>query len=415
MPTPNITTYDSMNTVEELLRECQTPLIHSDNPLVNQQLKLMLGSLYETQKKIDPRCAPVVIDMSGASTAEIIAILLSEIRKTNDMVSATSIIEVRQNQNRSLAENKKQMEKLEESAKKAREAEELTKALGIFKWVMLAVSILITVISAVVTVCTFGAATKLLVVSAIILAASIAMVVVTSVPVDDEEHSAMDLASTKMSESITALAKQEIIQKYGDRWKKMTDAEQQEALIEAVETGQYSSMAIMLTITIIISIVMIVLSAGASSGQAASTTANVAAQGTATASSTVASTTASTAGRISEAVSSAFRQNAAAVAQHARNLNTAITIAKNLAIIGKTGVQVEVAELHQDTTRSQAEVNEIKAMMRFLQKNNDMLLELVAMLQQESKASYETVANLLRQQHATHRKINELSSGNYTV
>lgn len=415
MPSPNVTTYQALNSVEDLLRECSSPLIQSNDPLVNQQLKYLLREFYETQRSLGPNCVPVVIDMSGASTAEIISVLLSEIRKTNDLVAATSIIEVRQNQSRILAENKKQIEKLEESSKKAKEAAELTKAMGIFKWVMLAVSVLITIISAVVTVCTFGAATKLLVASAILLAISISMVVVTSVPVDDEEHSAMDLASSKLSESIADLSKQEIVKSYGDRWKKMTDAEQEEALIKAMETGQYSSMAIMLTITIIISIVMIVISAGANSGSAASLTASAVGTTATNAASTTASTASTTAARIAETVASAFKQNAAAIAQHARNLNTALIIAKNLATISKTGVQVEIAELHQETAQNQAEANEIKALVRFLQKNNDVLLELVTMLQQESKASYETVANLLKQQHATHRKIAGLASGNYTV
>jgi hypothetical protein len=361
----------------------------------------LLADLYKTREDAGLLSIPIVLDTSNMTTADLIGLLLTEVRNTKGLVANSTILQIRAQQNTIRRNNEEMMKKLTSAAEAAQKAEELKKGLGIFKWVMLAVSFILTVVSTIATVVTFGGATPLLVVSATFLAISIALTIAGSVPVDDKQNTAMDLASQKMAASIAELAKQNMIadlKKDNKDWDKMNDAQQQEIINKAQETGQYSAMGIMISIQVILAVVMICASAGACSGTGASQIANAAGNASQSAARTAL-----------ESARNAIANNMTTIMQLVKASAGGVQLVKNSGQIAQGGVTIDAALTAQEAAEAEAEAKLAKALAALLDVNNEQLLEIVSALLADIHRSYEDVATLLHQDHQTLLNIHSLS------
>jgi len=403
----NITVGQIFDSMQTLLESYQSSPI-AGSAEINSELKILASELSEINRKIDPATVPVVLDANNATTADIISVLVGQMRKTNELVGGQTLAQIRRQQQDMIAKNDEQMEKLKKADEAAKKAKELSDGLGIFRWVMLAVSVIMMIISAIATVFSFGAAAPSIAAAVTVLAVSAALLIVTSIPVDDSGHSAMDLATDSLSKAITKAATAAVKERYGDKWDKMSDAEQLEALQEANDTGSYSAMGIMMAIQVVIAIAMIVLTVGAGGGQAASNITNAAAN-------TTQSGVRAAASNALQSVRTVLTQNAPRIVQTAKEINVSIAIAKAAGQIGASGVQMKAADLRLDSREDRIQSEQIAAMVRFLQNNNQLLLEIIEELNATSNRSYEQVAEFLKTQHQSHRKIAANAGGGASV
>lgn len=391
---PNITPAQSLENVAILLETSKDVMVKSDNPFVNEQLKELLKGLYDVQKNAGVLTIPVVLDLSNMSTSALIETLITQTRKTNALVAVATELEVKQQSKKVIASNESQMEKLKQASESAKEAKELSDGLGIFKWVMFALSVILTVVSAIATIATFGGAAKLLVASLIVLSISTAFLIAGSVPVDDENHSAMDLASEKMAVAIENQAKNDLKASYGARWDKMSDEEQQEVFNEAQETGAYGSMGFFLAINVVVAAVLIAVSLGGSFGTSASMVVNGATR------------TADTGARAALDTSKQFlMQNLPTIIKATRTASSLGQFIKAGGTIAQSGVNIEASVVNLDSKEAQTEAQLLQAYAKYLMEHEEVLIGLIGQLNDTTAESYRTVANILKDAHQQNRQV----------
>ena len=404
MPTTNnITTTQALDSVTALLETYKDTFIASDNPLVNAHLASLLSNLYKTQKDLGILAAPVVIDTSNMSTSDLISILMTETRRTNNLTATATILQVKTQQKKITSNNDATITKLNDASKSAKEAQDLKDGLGIFKWVMLAVSIILLIVSIVATICTFGGAAPTIAAAVAVCAVSIALTVVSSVPVDDEQNTAMDLATKKLGEAISAACKQNMIddlKESNHNWDQMSDEEQQALITEATETGTYSAMAIMMTIQVIIAVIMVVATVGAASGTAGCYIVNSAV-----------GTTTNTVQAALTAAKEAVMSNISAITTAVRNLSLATQAVQGAGLVAQGSATIVAANAQWDADDANADAELTKAYSKFLSKNNDLLIELISDLYGDISTSYTQVANVLRADHRTRLLLNQNLEG----
>jgi ABC-type multidrug transport system fused ATPase/permease subunit len=397
----------NLDSIYSLLDTYKEVGAQSTDPLLNQQLRELVNGIYTTNNTLSggSLAKPSVSTIETMTNSALISLLLTQIRKTNELVSTATGLQVKAQQRTILARNEDMMNKLKQASDAAKEAEKLSLGLDIFKWLLLALSVVLTVLSVIATACTFGAAAPVLAISATILAASIAMTIATSVPVNDQQNTAVDLMSKELSEAIAAEAKKNLISEFekssGRKWDSLSDAEQQSIEQEASDTGAYSSMAILITIQVIIAAAMIVATLGAGSGSAASYTVNAAA-----------STTRNAVQAALDSAKMAIQNNLPAIQSMVRNISLTTQATKAVATIVNSGVQGASAYYTYESADNQADADKIKAYVKLLSSNNEMLIELIQQLNNSTAQSWEAVAGILKQQHATQTKIIALSGGN---
>ena len=401
--TQTVTTTSALASVMELLEAYKGDFVASDNPFVNQQLAHLLGSLYKTQKDLGILAAPVVIDTSNMSSADLIAILMTETRRTSNLVATATIQEVKTQQKKIVSSNDATIKKLDEASSAAKEAQNLKDGLGIFKWVMLAVSILLLICSIVATICTFGAAAPTIAAAVAVLVASVIMTVLGSVPVDDEQNTAMDLTTKKLAEAISACAKQNLIDDLKDQnknWDKMSDEEQQVLINEATETGTYSAVAIMITIQVLIAVVLAIATAGAASGTSAGYVVNAAA-----------TTGMNTAKAALESAKDIIINNLSTITAAVRNITLATQAVQGAGTVASGAASIAAAKEQWDADNANADADYAKAYSTFLTKNNDLLIGIVEEFYEDINASYTQVANVLRSEHRSRMIISQNVEG----
>lgn len=389
-----ITTSQALESVAQLLEMSKDKMVTSDNPFINEQLKQLLSELYTVQKNAGALSIPVVLDLNNASTSELIEILITQTRKTNALVTVATEFEIKQSANKIVSANENQLKKLQEAQKSADEAQKLSDGLGIFKWVMFALSIILTVVSAIATVCTFGGAAPLLAVSLGVLAVSTAFLIATSVPVDDENHSVMDLASEKISKAISDAFTNSVKKQMGDKWDKLSDEQQQEVFNKADENGNYSAMGIMLAINTMIALAMLALTIGTSAGTSATMIATSATKATESSVKTALQT-----------AKEAVTNNMPMIIKATRITNGIGQIIKAGGTIAQSGVSIDGAIINLEAKENRIQADTLKAYAKFLTDNEEILIELINELNETTTASYKTVVDMIKASHKQNRQV----------
>lgn len=420
MASPNVSLNNSqgLDAVTQLLGQFPADLVAKNDPLVNEQLQFLVNSLHHAQKKAGMLSSPDISLASTYSTADLVGILMHEVRKTNNLSATSTLLQVQNQQKEVIATNNNTLKKLQESGDAAKKAAKLQEGLGIFKWVMLAVSILLTVLSTVATVLTAGASAGLVGASVALMAASLALIVITSVPVDGKGNSAMNMLSDTISKAIAQTAKQNTIDDLkaaGIDWESLSDTQQANYLEQAKEDGTYGAMGVMIGIQIVIAIAMIVATAGFGFAAATST----AVQGTARATQTAAlaaqegaqvgasaakDATQSTISTIRAALTVAkdtIAQNREALLNVAQQATKAGQLVQGIGTMTSSGMQIGAALHKKEAAQANAQVIYNRAFARFLGTNNDNLIAVVKELYQDIASSYDAAHSILVANHQT--------------
>jgi hypothetical protein len=214
--------------------------------------------------------------------------------------------------------------------------------------------------------------------------------------VNDEGNSAIDIGSQKLSQAISDRVKADLIADTPN-WNQLNEAQQQEIITQAQNTGTYSSMAIMITLQVVIAAAMILLTAGAGSGSAASYTVNAAT-----------STSKSAVMAALNAAKNAISANMEAITMFTKAASWTTQITKDLGGVGASGVQIDAALLAEEAAKGQADVGFCKAQSAFLNASNANLISLVQEMYQQIADSYQTVTSVLQAQHQADQQISTL-------
>lgn len=392
----NIDAYSQLEMVIGSLESLQDDLGDTNNEVANQYLRSLYESLRTTQKGLNLLEAPSIQENSHLTTADIVALLITESKRTKEHVAGAMANDIKLLQETVRAKYADSIKKLEEASEKQKKADKLSLGLDIFKWCMLAVSIILIVASVIATICTFGGCTPLLVASIALLCISVGMIIASYVPVDGDKTS-MDLATEKLSKAIADGAKQRYRDNYsvnGRKWDDLSEDEQQVALNKAEEEGIYGAMGVMISIQVI----LLIASLGVSAGQAATAGAN--------ASIGVTNATKSAVASAMEAVKQFIQQNLNAIASLVRKITMAMTLVKATAEISASGVRVQQAVTEAEAISDSAEADFIKASIKLNDSDKAQIEEILKELLEAIAANDEAVGNILKEDDATRRKMN---------
>ena len=396
--TTTITPGQALDSVAQLLTAVPSSVIEANNPLINLQLASLLGSLNIAKKQAGLLSIPVVIDISNMSTGDLIDTLMTQTRQTNNLVATSTLLQAKNQQQQIIANNQDMLKKLQDASSAAQKAEKLKKGLGIFKWVMLALSVLLTIISTVATVLTFGGAAPAMVAAGVILAASIALTIASSVPVNDAGNSALDIGTQKLSEAIAARAKADLIAQHPE-WSSLSDSAQAALCSDAQNAGTYGAMATMITIQIIIAVVMVIATAGAASGTAGSYTVNAAEQASQSAVSAALS-----------AAKQAIIDNLDTITALTKTISYTTQVTRDMAQIANSGVQMYAAKTGEEAALDQADATFLKSYAQYLSTNNTALISVVQELYDDIHNSYTVVTQILQDQHKASVQMSQVNA-----
>lgn len=392
----NLDAYSQLEMVIGSLEDLHDQVGDTNNEMANQYLLSLYESLRTTQKGLNLLEAPSIKENSHLTTADIIALLITESKRTKEHVAGAMANDIKLLQETVRAKYADSIKKLEEASEKQKKADKLGLGLDIFKWCMLAVSIILIVASVIATICTFGGCTPLLVASIALLCISVGFIIASYVPVDGEKTS-MDLATEKLSKAIADNAKQRYRDNYsvnGRKWDNLSEDEQQAALNKAESEGIYGAMGVMISIQVI----LLIASLGVSAGQAATAGA--------TASIGVTNATKSAVASAMEAVKQFIQQNLNAIASLVRKITMAMTVVKTSAEIAASGVRVQQAVTEAEAISDNAEADLIKASVKLNDNDKAQIEEILKELLEAIAANDEAVGNILKEDDATRRKMN---------
>lgn len=393
---PQITPAASLDVVIESLEELQTQVGSQNNELANQYLLQLYASLRNTQQGVHMLEAPLIEDGSSLSTADIITLLLTESKRTKEHVIGSAANEIKLMQAAIRAKYADSITKLNEASEKQKKADNLKKGLDIFKWCMLAVSIILIAVSAVLTVVTFGSCTPLLIASIALMTVTVGMIIASYVPVDGDK-TAMDLATEKMAKAIADGAKERYKESYnkdGRKWDDLTEDEQQEALNKAESEGIYGAMGVMISIQIIIAAVMIAVTLGAAAGSSAT---NVANTGTNAAKSGIQAAI--------QAAKQAIQQNLNAIIAMVKKISIITQMMKAGAEISAAGVRIDQSITQAEATEFSAEADYIKSLAKFMDGDSERLEKLIEELLAAIVANEEAVGTILKEDAGARRRM----------
>lgn len=408
---PTITTDNGFQTVADLLSTYQDTLVTSNDPLVNNQLRYLLGELYNVQDNItgNPLARPIVASTDTMTNTALIALLMQEMRKTHALVSVSTEIEIKQNQAKINIRNKQMMENLKKAEDAQKKAKEIGDGLGIFKWLMLAVSVIMTIVSAVATVLSFGATTGAVVASATTLAISVALVIATSIPINSNEETAMDMLSQKMTEGIANATKKALIEDYNNahdvKWDKLTEQQQQEILTQAQDTGQYTTMAILIAVQLAIAVAMIAITAGRSSGSSATYVVNSVANDTAQATESALSTALQSAKQAMAQIGENLSKNLPRLMQITKMTQFGGGMIQGAGTVGSASAQFAKGAYQFEASDTKADTEKIKALIKLLQSMDDTFIALIKQLNLSTADSWRAVGNIIKTNHRLNRAI----------
>ena len=397
-------TVDQLGTLEDYLQIHQAALLSQDNEQIKTYLYNLLTSLHDARYEAGLGAKPELAVASALSTQDIVALLLTEMRKTKNALMTSAAHDIRTRQKVTTAENTIALEKIQKAIDDQGKANILNEGLAIAKWCMLAVSVLLLIVSVVATVCTFGAASPAIGVSIAMLCVSAALMAVSYIPVDKSGNTAFDKMSAAISKGIANIElnnrKGDIEKRLGKKWDELTDEQQQEELLKAEKVGSDSALGINIAIQVIIFIIMTALTIGTC---AASSAGNLATSG-AQVGVSAGTTTVRTANGVALA---AVKAAAPSIASAARGIGLVGQLGQGAGKVAASSVGIVAAKYTYDSQTANAEAQKSKAyvayIMKLIEQNEEFLEELLALDAENAQA----VANIIATQHSANRKIAE--------
>lgn len=352
---------------------------------------------------------PPLTSTDGMSTADLMQVIRKEIKQLSEMLQKAQAEVIQSRQTSAAASSKATIEKLNEAIEKLEEAQKIKDAMGIFNKVM------------------YG-------VMGVMLALFTPMLCI--MPPMAAVAWAAYASYIYVNEADNGKPMEDIMKQIGEDWGVAWESEGKD---KQRENGMISFTAFMAALQVIIAVISIIASFGgtapASAGVAATTTATSVALTASQAAAGAASSAAMTAGTTAATTAATATTTAAATAATtaattaSTTATTAATqatsntlaqvmmwatrigsIAQSLVSVGAAGAKIGQGVYEYEATMSQADVEEMKAVLKslqsLLQADQDFLAQLVRIQAQMDQG----VAGMLRQEHETSQQIAQMEN-----